>query len=94
MSTTRRLIDWRIEPGEAGESYTLHRRNRPVLTDSGMGEIWKYLRRHRQSGEKTVFRRDAGDIPTDVTDKLDRKHPGSLANPRRIRLAIFPLRRP
>jgi hypothetical protein len=93
MSTTRRLIDWRIEPGEASESYTLHRRNRPVLSDSGMGDIWKYLHRHRQQGETVVFRRSPDDMPTNVTDKLDRRHPDEVANPRRIRLSIFPLRR-
>jgi hypothetical protein len=92
MSTGRRLIDWRIEPSETSDSYVLHRRNRPVLTDRGMPEIWKYLREHRAEGETVFMRQDPQDVPVNVTRKLDRRH-GQLANPRRIRLAIFPFRR-
>lgn len=87
----RRLIVWRIEPGEASESYTLHRRNHPVLVDQDMSAIWKHLREHRAEGETVFMRRDPEEHPINVTRKLDRK--GGVANPRRIRLSIFPVRR-
>lgn len=92
MSTSRRLIDWRIEPGETSDSYTLHRRNRPVLRESGIGEVWKYLREHRTEGETVFLRRDPQDVPQNVTRRLDHQT-GQIANPRRIRLSIFPIRR-
>jgi len=91
--SARRLIDWRIEPGESSDRYILHRRNRPVLQDRGMSEIWKYLREHREKGETIFLRSDPQDVPTNVTHKFDHANPAQVANPRRIRLAIFPIRR-
>lgn len=89
----RRVIDWRIVPGD-NDNYDLYLRNRRVLTDRSMSEINKHLRKHRGSGETVHSVADDGYV-TNITRRIDRRQPrvlGAIPKPHRaIRTALMRL---
>lgn len=89
--STRRVVDWRIEPGE-DDTHTLYLRNRPVLRDSSMTEINKHLRKHRQPGQSVHEVADDGYV-TDVTRAVERHQPRRHQPAKRRPIVRMPLMR-
>lgn len=77
--STRRVIDWRIQPGD-GDHYTLYFRNKQVMDDQSMVEINKHLRNNRSPGQTVHQVADDGYI-TDVTRGIDRRQPTRRRSP-------------
>lgn len=91
--STRRVVDWRIEPGE-NDTHTLYLRNREVLRDASMTEISKHLRRHRKAGETVHDVAEDGYV-TDMTRRIERRQPAQRTSPlkRRRKAVRMPLLR-
>lgn len=81
--STRRVVDWRIEPGE-GDTHTLYLRNRPVLQDASMTQINKHLRKHHRAGETVHDVAEDGYV-TDMTRRVERRQPAQRVSPLRRR---------
>lgn len=89
--STRRVVDWRIEPDE-GDTHTLYLRNREVLRGASMTEINKHLRKHRQPGQSVHDVAEDGYV-TDLTRRIERRQPTQRVSPlkRRRRPVRMPL---
>lgn len=81
--STRRVVDWRIEPGE-DDTHTLYLRNRQVLRDTSRTEIDKHLRKHRQPGQSVHLVAEDGYI-ADITRQIERRQPVQRTGPARKR---------
>lgn len=81
--STRRVVDWRIEPGE-DDTETLYLRNRRVLRDASPAEVRKHLRRNRQQGQSVHLVAEDGYI-TDITRAIERRQPSRRTAPARKR---------
>lgn len=89
--STRRVIDWRIEPGE-DDTETLYLRNRPVLRDASPAEVGKHLRKHRQPGQSVHLVAEDGYV-TDVTRTIERRQPARRQPAKRRPIVRMPLMR-
>ena len=68
----RRIIDWRIVPGDDDDTYDLLLRGRRKLTNSSQVELQKYLKKHFEHGQ-TVFEIDKDGRVVDLTKRLTRR---------------------
>ena len=82
--STRRVIDWRIEPGE-DDTETLYLRNRPVLRDASPAEVGK-------PGQSVHLVAEDGYV-TDVTRTIERRQPARRQPAKRRPIVRMPLMR-
>lgn len=84
---TRRVVDWRIEPGESDDGFHLYLRDRRVLRDTSITEINKHLKRTRQPGQTVHQIADDGYV-TDITKTVERRQPAVRRRPSRRRVPV------